>query len=58
MRHLPSLSVADKVQEPQGMETLALKFKLVVFISEEDSHIKRTGTLIVPFTVTLNITER
>lgn len=30
---LPSLLVAGTVQVPQGMETLALKFELVVFIS-------------------------
>ena len=57
MRHLPSLSVADTVQEPQGMETLALKFKLVVFISRWGSHIKKIGMLIVLFIVKLNMTE-
>ena len=48
IRHLPSLSVADTVQVPQDMETLALKFELVVIISRGDTHIKRRGVLMVP----------
>jgi len=44
IKNLPSLLVAGTVQVPQGMETLALKFELVVFISGgADSHVKRTG---------------
>lgn len=37
---LPSLQVADMVQVPQGMETLALKLKLVVFLYISGFHYK------------------
>lgn len=47
---LPSLLVAGTVQVPQGMETLALKFELVVFISGRELPYKKDGgLLIVPF---------